>query len=134
MPIPSLVEKTLTTYVQAFIALLIIAPAINISVLTAAAVASIPAGLTVIANGLPSVGAGLPFYTDLVLRTVRTYVVTVIGLLVAVPVFALDISNAKAAVVGAIPAALAVLKAGLARKVGDTNTAALLPAKYDVAA
>lgn len=127
-----LVEKVIATYLQSFVAFLLVGETIDASIAESAAVAAIPAALTVVANGLPTVPPDLPFWVDLVLRTVRTYVVTFVGLIVADPVFSLDISVAAAAATGAIPAALALLKAGLASKVGYDDTAALLPAELDV--
>ncbi len=125
------VEKILSTYIQTFVTLLIPATELTSGTAEAAAVAAVPAALTALAALLPQVSAGLPFYVDLVFRTGRTYVVTVIGLLVAAPTFSLDPSLGKAALVGAIPAALAVVKAGLAKNIGQNGTAALLPARLD---
>ena len=129
-----LLEKVLATYVQVFIGVLVVGQAINASTAQAAAIAAIPAALTILANGLPVVPIGLPFYVDLILRTVRTYAVSFIGLLIAQPVFKLDRSAAMAAAVGGIPTALAVVKGGLASKVGQANSAALLPARLDMPA
>lgn len=142
-PVPStgaalitLFEKAFSTWLEVAITLVLVRQGadLTVSFLTISAVAAIPAGLTVIANGLPGVPLGLPWAADMVLRTIRTYAVTFIGLLVAVPVFSLDLSNAKVAALGAIPAALAVIKAALASKVGNTNSAALVPARFDLAA
>jgi hypothetical protein len=128
-----LVEKTLATYVQALIALLIAAPTLDFSLPTveAAAIAAIPAGLTIIANGLPGIPVGLPFYTDLLLRAVRTFAASFLGFLIAVPVFSLDEAVLTAAAVGAIPTVLSVIKSALAKRVGADDTAALLPASSD---
>lgn len=127
-----LLEKVLATYVQAFAGLLLAGPALDLSAAQSASIAALPAAITVIANGLPLVPSGLPFYVDLLLRTVRTYVAVFLGLLVAVPVFRLDIGIAAAAATGALPAALAVLKAALAQRIGDPGTAAVLPRHRDV--
>lgn len=131
-PFLNLAEKVLATWVQVFVTGLLAATALDISTAQAAAIAAIPAALTVVANGLPVVPVGLPFYVDLVLRTVRTYVVAFLGFLVAVPVFSLDYSIGLAAAAAAGPAALAVLKAGLASKVGNADSAALLPTNLDM--
>lgn len=133
-PVIVLLEKVIATYIQAFVTMLIVSDTLGVDTAEAAAIAAIPAALTVVANGLPGTPAGLPFWLDLVFRTIRTYVVAFIGLLVAVPVFAIDVSLAEAAAVGAIPAALAVVKAAVASKVGDSGTAALLPADIDATA
>lgn len=127
-----LLEKVLATYVQAFIGFLPAGPVLNLSALELAAVSALPAAITVVANGLPLVPSGLPFYVDLLLRTLRTYVAAFLGLLVAVPVFQIDVGIAVAAASGALPAALAVLKAALARRIGDAGTAAVLPRHRDV--
>lgn len=126
-----LVEKALWTYVQAFIATLLVGAAMDVSTAQAAAVAAIPAFLTVIANGLPAVPAGLPFYLDLLLRIIRTYAVSFLGYLVAVPTFTLDFSIAQAAATAGIPAILALLKGAAASRIGDHSTPATLPARLD---
>lgn len=130
-PFISLAEKALATYLQVFVTGLLVADALGASTAQSAAIAAIPAALTVLANGIPVVPSGLPFYVDLVLRTGRTYVVSFLGFLVAVPVFRLDYSIAVAAATSALPAALAVLKGSLASKVGRSDSAALLPLRYD---
>lgn len=129
-----LIDKVVSTYVQVFIGLLLVGDAINASTAQMAAMAAIPAALTVVANGLPVTITGLPFWIDLIYRVARTYVVGFIGLLVAVPVFHLDYAILQAAATGAIPAALAVIKGAIASRVGEQGTPALIPAKYDVPA
>lgn len=136
-PFLVLIEKVVMTYIEGLISLLVISGsngAVNVSTAQAAAVAAIPAALTVIANGLPVVPIGLPFWIDAVLRTARTYVVSFIGLLVAMPVFNLDYSAFVCALSGALPATLAAGKALIATRFGESTSAALLPVKYDVPA
>lgn len=128
-----LIDKVVSTYMQALVGLLLIGGAINASAAEAAAIAAIPAALTVVANGLPITIAGLPFWIDLIYRVARTYVAAFVGLLIAVPVFHLDYAILQAAAYGAIPAALAVMKGALASRVGQVGTPALVPARYDVA-
>jgi hypothetical protein len=123
----ALLEKVLATYVQTFITVLLAGGPMGTSAAQAAAIAAIPAALTVVANGLPEVPGGLPFYVDLTFRTVRTYVVTFLGFVIAVPVFSLDYSIALAASTAAFTACLAVIKGALASKVGNPDSAALLP-------
>lgn len=130
----SLLEKVVATYLEAFVSLLLVGTAIEVSTAQAAAIAAIPAALTVVANGLPVVPVGLPFWIDLVLRTVRTYVAGFVGFLVAVPVFSLEIGILTAAAVGAIPATLAVAKGALSSKIGSSDTPAALPASRDLSA
>lgn len=122
----SLLEKAVLTYLQAFLTLVVAGGALDVSIATSAGVAAIPAGLTVIANGLPQVAPDLPFATDLVARTIRTYAAAFLGLLVAAPVFTLDVSSFQAAALAAAPAALAVAKGLIAKRVGDPSTASLV--------
>jgi hypothetical protein len=51
--------------------------------------------------------------------------------LVAAPVFEFSLGAFQAAAIGAIPAALAVVKGILAGHIGNKETPALLPFKYD---
>lgn len=127
----SLAEKVALTYLQALASLLLLADQLGATTAQAAAIASIPAALTALVNGLPAVPVGLPWALDALLRTIRTYAVSFVGLLIAAPVFSLDLSLASAAAAGALPAALAVLKAAVASRIGNTATAALLPASLD---
>lgn len=129
----SLLEKVVATYLEAFVSLLLVGTAIDVSTAEAAAIAAIPAALTVVANGLPVVPIGLPFWTDLALRIVRTYVAGFVGFLVAVPVFELEIGILTAAAVGALPAVLAVAKGALSSRIG-AETPAALPAGRDLSA
>ena len=127
----TLLEKVISTFLEVFVTGLLAADALGASTAEAAAIAAIPAALTVVANGIPLVPAGLPFYVDMLFRTVRTYAVAFLGFAAAVPVFSLDYSIAVAASTAALPAALAVAKGLLASKVGKPDTAALLPANVD---
>lgn len=67
----------------------------------------------------------MKFLTDLVERTVATYLEAFLGLLLAGSV--VDLSAAKAAAVAAIPAGLAVVKGALSSFVGSPKSAAALP-------
>jgi len=126
-----LLEKAVTTYVEAFLALLAASSVLDISVAQSAAIAAIPSAFTVIANGIPQPPVGMSFYSDLIFRIVRTYVVSFVGLLVAAPIFEFSVGALQSAAIGAIPAALAVVKGILAGRVGNRETPALLPFKYD---
>lgn len=128
----NLVEKVVLTFVEAFVAFLLMGGLLDVDAAQAAAMAGIAAALTAFANSLPVVPAGQPFYVDLLFRTIRTYLATFIGILVSVPVFSLDTGALQAAAIGALPAALTVVKGLVARKVGDPDTAALLPADSDL--
>jgi hypothetical protein len=133
-PFASLAEKAASTYVQALIVVILASDTWDIGLWTAAAVAAVPAGLTVIANGLPALPDGLPFAADALLRVVRTTVAAVLGVLIAMPVFTLDATTWEAVVAAAGTGALAGFKAILARRVGDPSSAAVLPARLDPAA
>lgn len=131
-PFLSLAEKALMTYLEALVTFLVAADNLGADKWTMAAVAAIPAALTIIANGLPVIPVGLPFLADALLRVVRTYVVTFIGVLVAAPVFVLSVDAAQAASIAGVTAALAVIKTLLASQVGRSNSAALLPKSLDL--
>ena len=74
------------------------------------------------------------YLIDLAERTLATYAVTLLGLLILSGFGTEQITDlsfwAKAGT-AAVPAALTVLKSGLARFVGSPDTAALLPAEAD---
>jgi hypothetical protein len=63
---------------------------------------------------------------DTVERTLATYVQAFIGLLLASAATSWDIATVKAAAVAAVPAALAVVKAAIARNVPGTVSPASL--------
>lgn len=127
----AVLEKVLATYVQALIGLVVASGALDISTGTALAVAALPAAFTALLAALPGLPDGLAFYTDLVLRAGRTWLAVFLGLLAANPTFDLSASTWTSAATAALPAALAVVKARLAARVGDPETAALLPAHLD---
>ena len=62
---------------------------------------------------------------DTLERTAATYLQSVVGLMTASAVGLVDLTLVKSALVGSIPAALAVLKAALATRYGDQDTAAV---------
>lgn len=126
-----LFEKAATTYIEALIAVVAASSTLGVSVLQSAAIAAIPAALTVIANGIPQPPVNLPFYTDMAFRTIRTYVVSFVGILVAMPMFDFSISILQTAALGALPAAFAVIKGIVAGRMGNKETSALLPLRYD---
>lgn len=68
------------------------------------------------------------FFFDLLERAFFTYVEAFLGLLIATGTDVVDLSKAKVAAVAAIPAGLAVVKAGLSSMVGRPGTASALPA------
>jgi len=131
--IMNLLERTLSTYVEAVVTFALMQDTLGVDTWKAAAISAIPAGLSLLSSGLPAVPEGLPFYVDVLLRAVRTYAVTFIGLWIAIVPFTLDVTTAQAAALAAIPAALAIVKSGIAGMVGRSGSAALLPASSDPA-
>ncbi|MFE6868294.1 holin [Kitasatospora sp. NPDC057692] len=67
------------------------------------------------------------YIIDVAERTVATYVVALLGLLLADGVDLTSVGTLRAAAVAALPAALTVVKGAVAGVVGDPTTAALLP-------
>lgn len=67
------------------------------------------------------------YLVDLAERTAATYVQALIGLVLLNWTDTLDLSVLAVAAWAAIPAALAVVKAGVAKAVGDTESASLAP-------
>lgn len=64
---------------------------------------------------------------DMLERTLATYAVTLLGLVTADGFDLTDVGAAKAAAIAALPAALTVIKSGVAVFVGDPASAAFLP-------
>lgn len=130
-----MVEKTISTFVQVFITVFVASDTIGADTAQAAALAGIAAGGSALLGALPVVPDGLPFYTDLFFRVVRTYGVAAGTLFFAAnnSNFELSVSAAQAALLAAIPAALTVAKGLVAARFGATNSAALLPSQVDPA-
>lgn len=126
----NLLERVLATYLEAFLGLLLAGPTLNLSTAQAAAIATIPAGLAVLSNSLTTLAipTNLPFFVDMLARAGKTAVQTFLGYLLAAPIFALERSLLTAAAAAVLPAALAVVKAAVASRVGQRGTAALVPA------
>ena len=70
------------------------------------------------------------YLTDLAERTVATYIETLAGLLIVGWADFGDVADfldfGTSAAIAAVPAALAVIKAGMARQRGDRDTASLI--------
>lgn len=130
-----LAERAAATYLEGLIGFLIVADSLDLSAVGVAALAALPAVLSMIKNTLLELtGNGGPaptFWVDVAERTGVAYVVSFLGILLASP--ALTIGTAKAAVVAALPAGLAVLKGVAARFIGRTDSAAVLPERLDPA-
>ncbi len=67
------------------------------------------------------------YLIDLTERVGATYVVALLGLLLADGVDLTSVGTLRAALVAALPAGLSVIKGILGGLVGDPNSAALLP-------
>lgn len=131
-----LVEKAVATYAQALIAALIgssFFESLDWSVAQAAAIATIPAGITVIVNAVNGAvePSDWPYQVRAVMRVVRTGAAAFLGYLIAVPVFTLDKSMWVAAGAAGSTALLAAIKAELARLIGSPASPAVLPASFD---
>lgn len=99
-----------------------------------AILAGIAAGLTVLANGIPSLDLATSNPTAaLVLRAVRSFVSAFLAPIVGLAVLPTDVGTWQAAALGAVVAALAVIKGAIAEHVG-AQTPATLPASLDLAA
>lgn len=127
----SLLEKAALTFLQVFVMTLSVGGALDVSTAQAAIIAGIGAAVTVIANGIPATVPDLPFWLDLALRTIRTYVAAFVAYLLALPALDLSYSTLAAASAAALPAVLAVVKGAVASRLGEPGSAALLPARYD---
>ncbi len=126
----SLLEKVALTFLQVFVTALMLGDSIDVSTAQAAIIGGVGAAVTVLANGIPAV-VQLPFWLDLALRTIRTYVAAFVAFLLALPILDLSYSTLAAASAAALPAVLAVVKGAVASKIGEPDSAALLPERYD---
>lgn len=121
-----LAERAATTYVEALLGFVLLAPVLDVSILTAALVAGLPALFSVLKAGVYEFLEVRPrrsFAMDLLERTVGTYVVTFLGLVIVNPG---EIATYKVAIVSALPAALAVVKGALASRVASPTNASLV--------
>lgn len=131
-------ERTLATYLETFVSLLLVADHIGLSAAAAAAVAAIPAALAVVKEGLSRFllfldptrtdGSRFGFAYDLAERSLFTYLEALVAFLAVAE--RIDISTVTAASLAGIPAALAVIKGTLARFLGDRESAAVIPARF----
>ena len=130
-----LAERAAAQYVESFLGFLLVADRLDLSTVGVAALAALPAVLSLLKNALLEVsgrgGSAESFAVDLIERTTVAYLVSFLSILLAAP--ALSIGFAQGAAVAAIPAALAVLKSAAARFVGRRGSAAVLPSSLDPA-
>lgn len=129
-----IVEKVLSQFVQAFVVALFGGMAFGWTAIQCAALAGVSAVITLALNSVNSavIPVGMPFYTDLTLRVLRSGASAFLAFMVMAPV--LDVQSGdfwKAALGAGAVGAVSALKAQGARQVGDPETAALLPATLD---
>ncbi|MFE5332577.1 hypothetical protein ACFRCG_39985 [Embleya sp. NPDC056575] len=138
----ALLERAGWTFLQVFLGGLTTANALDLSVAQTAALAAVPAGLSVLLNAVRgwsdnraldrTVRSGPAWFVDLLQRTAATYALAAGGAWMLSARY--DLSTVQVALYGAIPAALAVIKAAVARRIGDPGSAATLPGALDPAA
>lgn len=127
-PLVVLGEKVLWTYVQAVVALLALGDTLHAGGFTQQlAIAALPAALTVLANGLPQTLADVTFAVDIAYRIARSFAVTFVGILLAVPIFSLEPELLQSALTAGAVAALVVIKGLIAKKIGNSDNAATIP-------
>lgn len=134
-------EKTVNTYWQAFLGLLVASPFFespSTGVLVAAAVAAVPAGLTAIIAFVQGTAdpLGWPPIVQTLFRAVRTFLVTVLGLVAAAPwvLGELDFRVMWATAFAAgVSAVLALIKGEAVAVLSKSGSPSLLPVKYDLA-
>lgn len=122
-----LLERSATTYLEALLGFLLVANVLDVDALTVAAIAALPALFSALKAGALAylkIRPARSFAVDLLERTVATYVVSFLGLASTNPG---DVATYRLAFAAAAPAALAVLKAGLASRVGNPDSASLAP-------
>lgn len=134
-------ERAAATYVQSFLVALTASTffdQVDWSLAASLGVAAIPTAITVLAAAVGdlSVSATWPPIAQGAFRVVRTWAATFLGFLGAAA-WTLDLSELRLLVGSAVAAAgaafLAALKAEVAVHVGDRESTALLPARYDFA-
>lgn len=136
-PVVKYLEKIVMTYLEALVIALLgsqFFEAADFGILTALAIASIPAAITAVANSMVGARApeSWPPFLLILIRVAQTGVATFAGYLLAIPAFSLDPSIGRAALAAAGTAVLAALKAELAsRFVGRRGSPALVPARLD---
>lgn len=118
-----IIERVATTYLEAFVAVLILAGTINLSTAQAAALAGVVAVLNLAYRALTALKphTGTPI-GDLLERIVVTFAATAIGALLTAQHF--GITDLRAAAIGGLAAALAVGKAGIAGLLTSTPSLA----------
>lgn len=131
-------EKTLHTWWQAFLALLVATEFFefpDLSILASAAVAAVPAALTTLLNFVQSgtESASWPVWAQGLFRLVRTGLVAFLGFLITLPwiLDSLDLAAAgSGAWAAAVAAVLAFIKAEAVARVTN-GTPSTLPARLD---
>jgi len=127
-----IVEKVLAQFVQAFVVALFGGMAFGWDGVQCATLAGVSAVITLALAAVNSavIPEGASFYTDMTLRVARSAASAFLAFMVMAPM--LDVQSGdfwKAAAGAAGVGALTALKAGSARRVGDPDSAALLPTR-----
>lgn len=129
----SFVERVAATWIEATLAVLAATQWADLDLpgLVAVAWATVPAGLTAakefLALTLDRPTAPGSWLRDMIERTGATWAVGFLTLVAAGWADKIDLDLVQSAAWAAAPAALAVVKAAVASRVGDPRTAALLP-------
>lgn len=128
-------ERMFWTFVQAFVAYAVLQTTLGVDTAQAAAMAGTAAVLTLILGILTdwAIPTDLPPGVLAMARVFRTFAVSLLTILLSAPELKLDADAWKIALVGALPAVLAIIKVIAAEHLGAA-TPALLPAKIDVLA
>lgn len=124
----TLAEKAIWTYVQALIVAILSSGQTDINLTTALLVATLPAGLTVVANGMPVVLENVSFGVQLAYRVVRSFTASFLGFLLAASVFTLQAGALRSAAMAGLVSVLVIVKGLIAQRIGDLDSPATLPA------
>jgi hypothetical protein len=134
-------DKIVSTYVQAAIAFMLTADALDMDRAEAAALAAVPAALTAFGaflSAIPDATRQVPFLYEVVARAARTFLASWVGLMVAGWSGVATLGNAgdlaESAAIAAIPAVLSVVKSLVASRMAQRDTAAMVPDRLDVSA
>lgn len=123
------VERVGSTFLETFAAALVLTNTLNISALSAAAIAALPAAFSIIYNALTTwLGtdqSGRPYWLDLTERALATFAQTFVGGLIVAQHYSL--SELEVLALAGVAAALSVLKSGAAKLTGSDTAGLLAP-------
>lgn len=129
-----IVEKVGWTFVQAFLLAFLAMSELGWTAAEAGIAAGVTAVLTLAMSSVTAavIPVGLPFYTDLMLRILRSGAAAFLAFLLVEPGAVLAGETWQGALGAAGMAVLVALKGGAARFIGNPNSAAILPRGADV--